>query len=202
VKKILTVVFLSLAVVAVADVTYTFSGQSGTFDGTTNQVQVLLTDGGIDFLMTVSSLGGNLKALTGDFGIDGLSGTNDQLDGTDEILTISFNKAVNFISMDLAGIGSNADDGASLKVGTASVVLLHTGSPSSAVFNGTSDIYTPASPVRVDIGESIILTGSAATSAYELEAISLQVIPEPATMSLIGLAGLFAMLARRIRLRT
>jgi len=201
-KKLLTVIFLGVLTSAVADITYTFSGQSGTFDGSTNQVQVLLTDEEIDFVMTVSSLGGNLKALSGDFGIDGTSGTNDQLDGTDEVITLSFNKAIDFISMDLAGIGSDSTDGASLQVGPTSAATLHTGSPSFALFNGTQDIYTPASPIRVNVGQSIVLTGSATTSAYELEAFTLKAIPEPATMSLIGIAGLLALVARRIKLRS
>lgn len=200
-KKLLTVIFLGIVTNVGADVIYTFSGQSGTFNGTTNQVQLLLTDGQIDFVMTVSSLGGNLKALSGDFGIDGVSGTNDRLDGINEVITLSFNKAMDFISMDLAGVGSDSADGASLQVGSAPAVTLYTGSPSLALFNGSQDIYTPASPIRVNVGQSIVLTGSAATSAYELEKLTVHAVPEPATMSLIGLAGLLTLVSRRIKER-
>jgi len=193
-KIIIAVLLVGVVAIASENVTYTFSGQSSTFDGSTNWVQVPLNAGGVDFMMTVSSAGGNLKALTDDFGIAGVSGTNDQLDGTDEIITLSFSKAINVVSIDLSGIGSESSDGANLTVGNESVVSLFTGSPS---FNGTFDSYTPEPPIQVDIGDSIVLTGSAVSSIYELESITVSVVPEPAALSMLGLGGLLILFVRR-----
>lgn len=198
-KNILMGLLIAFAAVAGADVTYTFSGQTSTFDGTTNWVQVLLNDDGTDLTMTVAAQGGTLKALSNDFGIEGVSGTNDQLDGTDEIITLTFSKAVDFISIDLAGVGGDTADGATLTVGSQLVGNLYTDHPPSPVFNGTTDVYTPIVPIRLNVGDSIVLTGASATSVYELEGITVSVIPEPMAVSLMGIGGMLVLVARRLR---
>ncbi|MEM1221999.1 MAG: PEP-CTERM sorting domain-containing protein [Verrucomicrobiota bacterium] len=176
-----------ITTVAQADVTYDFTGQGGVFDGLTT-VDVIVTDIA-STTMTVTAAGGTLNSNSGDFGVDGTEPgeTNDFIDGLVESITLTFSTVVTFNFIDLGGVEADISDGANLTI-AGSTLDLFTG---VSGFNGTSDVYTPGSPVTLSIGESIILTGSSSTSDFDLEAINLSIVPEPSSFALIG--GLLAL---------
>jgi len=183
---------MCIAAIASAEITYDFTGKGGTFDGT-NAVDIALTDSSINFTMTVLGSGGDLNSNSGDLGVG-----DDQIDGTAESISISFDVDIDFAWIEFGGVGSDTTDGVTLTVGSQSPVELYTG---VSDFNGSSDTYTPSSVIRVTSEESILITGSSATSSFDLEKMTFAAVPEPATMSLIGLAGLLTIATRRFRLR-
>lgn len=171
-----------------SEIMYDYQNQGFIFDGT-NRINVALSDSGINFVMTVVSTGGELNSNIGGIGVG-----DDQLDGSSEAITISFNTAIDFISIDLGAVGTSVSDGAQLTIGAQLPRNLYTG---VSGFNGTSKVYTPASAIRLGAGETIVLTGSSATSSFDLERITVIAVPEPATGGLLGLGGLMAWLVRR-----
>lgn len=187
-KVYITLLMICAARFACAEITYDYTGQGAVFDGT-NRVQLLLNDSGTAITMTVSSSGGDLNSNAGNFGI-----VDDLIDGTAEILTISFDKAVDFISIDLGGVGADAADGANLTIGTQSAIDLYTGVTG---FSGSTDVYTPGTPVRVNAGDAILLTGSSLTSSFDLEQMTFAAVPEPATLAMFGIGGLISWIIRR-----
>ncbi|MEX2606300.1 MAG: PEP-CTERM sorting domain-containing protein [Kiritimatiellia bacterium] len=175
-----------------ADLTYSFLDKGSIFDGKSFET-VLLTDldNGLTTNMTVTGIGDDLNSNAGGFGIG-----DDQIDGTSEIIELVFDQDIDFLLIDFGGVGSDINDGASLTLGSNSPLNLFTG---VSGFNGTSDVYTPPSPVRINSGEKIVITGSSATSSFDLENISITVIPEPSSIMLVGLTALaaFGIIRRR-----
>ena len=171
-----------------------------TFDPTENAaydglsiIQENLTDLDNGFLteITLTAGGGTFNSNVGDFGIG-----DDEINGTSESITITFSTDIFFNYIDLGGVGSSdGTDSASFTIG-GSTTILQTGATD---FDGGSDIYTPSSPIFLAQGDSILLTGSTATSSYDLEAINVTVTPEPNAYALLsGICALaFVMLRRR-----
>ena len=190
-KKLFIGVVVLMGWMAHADLIYDFTLKGGTFDGQTSVI-IPLTDGAISFNMTVSGSGGNLNSNSGDFGIG-----DDQIDGTSESITLTFSTPIDFKVIEFGAVGADILDGVNLTV-AGSATNLYT---DVSGFAGGSDIYTPASPMRVNLGQSIVITGSAASSSFDLENITLEAVPEPATMLLIGIGGLLALMTRRIKKR-
>lgn len=172
-----------------SEIVYDYQNQGVVFDGT-NRVNVALSDSGINFVMTVSSTGGELNSNIGGIGVG-----DDQLDGNSEAITISFSTAIDFVSIDFGAVGTTISDGVRLTIGTQLPRNLYSG---ISGFNGTSKVYTPASAIRLAAGEPIVLTGSSATSSFDLERITVIAVPEPATAGLLGLGSLMAWLVRRV----
>lgn len=178
--------FSALALSANAAVTYSFEGQGATFDGLTS-ASVALVDGSTSFNMLVSSLGGNLNSNASGLGVGDAN-----VDGTAESISISFNTDVFFNFIDLGGVGGDLADGANFTIGGSSIDLF-TGEPD---FNGSTDVYTPTSPISLSAGDSIVLTGSSTTSIFDLDGINVTAVPEPST-ALLGAIGVLALLRRR-----
>lgn len=63
--------------------------------------------------------------------------------------------------------------------------------------NKTTDIYEFSSPLEISADTDITLQATA--GIIGIEAITLTVVPEPATLSMIGLGGMLALLVRRTR---
>ena len=178
-----------------AATTYDFTGKGDLFDGHTS-VPILLTDGDNSTTMTVTGTGGNLNSNSGDFGIDGSEGgeVNDFIDGTTESVTLSFDQEIEFISIEFGSVGADLSDGVNLTIG-GTILDLFT---DVTDFDGTSDAYTPATAIALTKGSSIIITGSAGTSSFDLENIQIGVVPEPATDALLaGITGLAMVLLSR-----
>ncbi|MBC8207188.1 MAG: PEP-CTERM sorting domain-containing protein [Kiritimatiellales bacterium] len=188
-KKLFIGVVVLMGGMAYADLLYDFTDKGGTFDGQTSVV-IPLTDGAISFNMTVSGSGGNLNSNLGNFGIG-----DDQIDGTSESITLTFSKPIDFKAIEFGSMVGGISDGANLTV-AGSAIDLYTG---VSGFDGTPDIYTPASPIRVNVGQSIVITGSSETSSFDLENMTFEAVPEPATMSLVGIGGLLALIVRRTK---
>ena len=190
-KKIFIGVVVLMGWMAHADLLYDFTDKGGTFDGETSVV-IPLTDGAISVNMTVSGSGGDLNSNADALGIG-----NDQIDGTSESITLTFSKPIDFKLIEFGAVGADILDGANLAV-AGSAIDLYTG---VSGFDGTPDIYTPALPIRVNVGQSIVITGSAASSSFDLENMTFEAVPEPATLSLLGIGGLMAMITRRVKKR-
>lgn len=187
----LAVIFIwSLGISANAAVTYSFISKASTFDDLTT-ANVSLMDGSTSFVMTVSSVGGNLNSNSTGLGVGDAN-----IDGTSESITISFNIDVEFNLIDLGGTGSAIDgvlDGASFTI-NSDTINLYTGQPN---YNGTTGVYTPTSPIALDAGNTIVLTGSSIDAIFDLDGINITAIPEPSTALLGGIG--FLMLLRRRR---
>jgi len=178
-----------------AAISYDFTGNND-FDGETVLTFPLVdTDNGNSTTMTLTAGGGTFNSNAGDFGIDSGTGTNDFIDGTSESITITFATDILFNFIDLGGVGSDSSDGANLTIDATSIDLF-TG---VSDFNGTQDIYTPASPISLTAGNAIVLTGSSSTSDFDLEVLNFTVVPEPNTFAL--LAGFFALASVMYRRR-
>jgi hypothetical protein len=195
-QTLLTAAALScFAYSASAAVTFNPTGTSA-FDGESS-ITVLLSDLDTGFTanITLTAGGGTFNSNVGDFGIDGVSGANDEIDGTVESITITFSENIEFNFIDLGGVGSEAADGASLTV-AGSTISLFSG---VSGFNGTTDIYTAPSPITVLTGsDSIVLTGTSATSIFDMEGINITVVPEPGTYALLaGICALGYVMTRR-----
>ena len=188
---VVLLVFVGFAAApAAASLTYDFENKGATFDGQTS-VAVPVTDGSFSATMTVTGTGGNLNSNAGSIGIG-----DDQIDGTGEAVSMTFNSNIDLISIDMSGVGTNAADGARLTIGATSIDLF-TG---VSGFNGTSDTYTPASPIRVASGTSIILTGSTTTSSFGLQTSSFSIVPEPTSLGLFSLVIAAGLLRRHGKL--
>ena len=153
------------------------------YDGE-NPLNISFTDGVNSAIATLIPTGGSFNSNAGDFGIG-----NDQIDGTSEIVTITFDKAIEFNFIDFGGVGGTISDGAKLTIAGVSTDLF-TGVTG---FSGSSDTYTPSSPIEIAIGQSIGVTGSSATSSFDIQTINVSIVPEPNTYALI--AGMFALVS-------
>jgi len=149
-----------------------------------NPLNIAFTDGVNSAIATLIPTGGSFNSNTDDFGIG-----DDQIDGTSEIVTITFDKAIEFNFIDFGGVGSTISDGAKLTIAGVSTDLF-TGVTG---FSGSSDKYTPSSPIEIAIGQSISVTGSSATSSFDIQTINVSIVPEPNTYALI--AGVFALVS-------
>lgn len=149
-----------------------------------NPLNIAFTDGLNSATATLIPTGGSFNSNAGDFGIG-----NDQIDGTSEIVTITFDKAIEFNFIDFGGVGGTISDGAKLTIAGVSTDLF-TGVTG---FSGSSDTYTPSSPIEIAIGQSIGVTGSSATSSFDIQTINVSIVPEPNTYALI--AGMFALVS-------
>jgi len=175
------------------------TGQSD-YDGE-SELLIPLNDSetGDDISIYLTAIGGSFNSNSGDFGIDSGSGTNDVIDGTDEAMIISFSKDIELISVDLGGVGTAAEaesQGARLTIAGTSYDL-YTGQPD---FDGTSDVFTPSSPIAISANGTIVLTGSSETSAFDLESIHFSVVPEPNSAGmLLALAAMGRVMVRNRR---
>ncbi len=153
-------------------VTYEFGGKGDIFD---NQTQVTVTipnpDDANSILMNVGAEGGTFNSNAGDFGIG-----DDLLDGTTEVILISFDRSVDITALDFGGI-TDADDAAHIQANTTPPLDLNlfTG---IADFQGTQDIYTPSTPIRLEAGQILRINGASLSASFDLESISFNVIPE------------------------
>jgi hypothetical protein len=187
-QTLFTAAALVIACIANAAFTLDFTGNSA-YDGQ-NQLNIAFTDGANSAIATLVPTGGIFNSNSSDFGIG-----DDQINATSEVVTITFDKAIEFNFIDLGGVGGNVVDAARLTVAGVSVDLF-TG---VAGFNGITDLYTPASPISLAVGQSIIVTGSSATSSFDIQTINVSVVPEPNTYALLaGFCALgFVMVRRR-----
>ena len=192
-KSIVAIVAFSafLVVPSKAAVIYSFLSKAATFDDLTT-ANVSLTDGSTQFIMTVSSVGGNLNSNASGLGVGDAN-----IDGTGESITLSFDFDVEFNFIDLGGTGTAMEaesDGASFTI-NGNTINLFTGQPN---YNGSTGVYTPSSPIALTAGNAIVLTGSSITSIFDLDGINVSAVPEPTT-ALLSALGALALLRRRRR---
>ena len=188
-KSIPLILSLSIAPLMVsAQLSYTFLDKGSVFD---LQTSVEETFGSLTITATAS--GGVFNSNRNNFGIDDTS-----IDGTSEGLSLSFSQTVEISRIDFGSIGSNIDDGVKLTT-SANPPLdlsLYTG---IVGFNGTTDTYVPATPIRLEVGETISFTGSSNTAAFEIHSFNYTVIPEMSAQSLAtGAAGLILVFMSRL----
>jgi hypothetical protein len=176
-------ILISLPSFLFGQINFEFGSQSDLFDKQTT-VAVVIPNGLENITMNVRSIGGELNSNTGDFGVG-----DDQIDGTDEIIILSFDHAISITAIDFGGI-TDANDGANLKTNSSPALDLNL-STGVVGFNGTSDIYTPQDPIILNAGETLSITGTHINAIFDLESIRFDVIPEISSQSLT--TGAFAL---------
>lgn len=170
-----------------AAVTYTFVNKSGLYDGNTSVIDSI-----VDVTSTQMTVSANTSTLNSNMDTFGINDSS--IDGLTEIITISFDKDVIINIMDFSAIGADAMDGGSVTIGLLAPVTLFTGQPN---FNGTTDTYTPATPITLLSGQSITITGSTGSSDFSLSSINLTVVPEPSSSSLLAVSALLLFKRKR-----
>ncbi|MCU0857198.1 MAG: PEP-CTERM sorting domain-containing protein [Pontiellaceae bacterium] len=139
---------------------------------------------------TFSGTGGNMNRVSNNgFGIDAPgSGDTTYLLDVNEALTVSFNQAVQITALDFR----NFDDGESIRViiGSVTNTVLW-----ANLGNKTTDsIIIPS--WDVPLGDTVRFEVGGETDAIAID--SFTVVPEPATVSMLGIGGLLALIIRRI----
>lgn len=176
--------FISLSAVLVlraqAAFTIDFTGNNA-YDGQ-DPLLISFVDNGNTASVSLVPTGGAFNSNSDDFGI-----VDDQIDGTDESITITFDTDIEFNSIDFGGVGSDIDDGVSLRIADFSINLF-TG---VVGFNGQRDEYTPTPSIALSVGESIIITGSSSSASFDLQSLTVSIIPESGAFSrLLALSAL------------
>lgn len=133
-----------------------------------------------------------LNANAGDFGVDSLfSGeVNDRFDHGETVF-MSFDKDVGITKLDF----SDFDSGETFNfiIGSVTNAVAH-----ADLSNKTSD-YIENFTWTVSAGETIRLEVDGVGDSLSLDSLDMTIIPEPATVGLLVLAGLMAGVIRRIR---
>jgi hypothetical protein len=189
--KIKAILLLSLSLLPLftnAQQNHSFLDKGSFYDGKTS---VQETIGALT--LTATATGGVFNSNKNNFGI-----VDTSIDGNTEIVTLSFSQTVEILFIDFSSVGSGIADGVKLSTSSTPALdlNLHTGVPG---FHGSTDIYTPATPIRLEAGETISFTGSSETSGFELHNFQYQVIPETSAQSLTtGAAGLTLVVMSRL----
>jgi hypothetical protein len=177
-----------------------FTGQGTTYDDKSNVLitNLLDSDTGISFQMSVVGIGGNLNSNAGDLGI------GDDIIDFGEAVRVSFNTDVLINSIDLGGVSASSynelepdldPDRGSVSFNGATADFLYT---DKVGFNGTTDVWTLSSPVSLQAGQVIEFTPDNVNADFDLERISVTAVPEPSATILLGMGGL-TLLSRRKR---
>lgn len=156
------------------------------------------TEAGVTINATATE--GDLNSLSTSFGVDGpASSATDDSDQIDNALgeSIDFefvftDLAVSIVSLDFVGVGgTDGGDAVFISINGGTALELETG---VSGFSGSSDIYTPGTPIALSSGDVLTIT---AEDVAGIEGFTLDVVPEPTSLALIGLGGL--LVARRRR---
>lgn len=187
--KYIQILIISLVPVLVsAQQSYSFLDKGNVYDKNTSVQETIGS-----LTITATATGGVFNSNKKNFGI-----VDTTIDGTAEIVTLSFSQAVEITLIDFSGIGSDLADGAKISTTTTPALSLDLFTGVTG-FSGSTDIYTPATPIRLEPGESISFTGSSDTSGFELHSIQYNVIPEMSAQSLgTGAAGLTLVILSRL----
>lgn len=171
-----------------------FEGDIGTFIDDKTAGIYSITQNNVTLEVTLAAYGtagADEFNLTGDgFGINN-SASGDDTDAFDdnEYMTLSFNHAGTFQTLELDRMtGSNGDDGS-------------LGFEGGFITNFTGSITTMAINQSFVAGQLITLSqttgGSGATWGFGLETMTIDVVPEPLSISLFSIAGVGLFLVRR-----
>ncbi len=135
--------------------------------------------------------GHTLNANKGDFGVkSGLIGEVDDRFDFGETVLMSFDQDILITKVDF----SKFDDGEVFNF----VIGTGTNSIAWADLSNQSSDYLENLSWNVSAGEIIRLDVAGITDSLSLDAIDLTVVPEPATLALIGIGGLLMLVSRRI----
>lgn len=131
--------------------------------------------------------GSDLNATTTAFGINSEGSVDhaDRFDSTfSESATFSFNKSVSIKQVDF----THFDAGESFQFGASTVVF-------SDLTDGTTDIMDFSAPIILAAHEQFTL--SAISGSIGIEAMDITAVPEPSSVTLLGLAGVVVLFRRR-----
>jgi hypothetical protein len=201
-KRILTsLLMLACALCAGADTVFFETGETtqtttgDSLDGIgTNWTAVSVVEiSGLTVSMATLLDGQTLNANKGDFGVkSGLTGEVDDRFDYGETVLMSFNKDIQITQIDF----SDFDSGETFNFIIGSV----TNSIAWADLDNQSSDYIENLTWNVFAGDIIRLEVAGVGDSLSMDSIDITVVPEPATMALIGIGGLLALIERRIRL--
>lgn len=166
-----------------------FTGNEGPFDFYQTAAQITTND--ITFTFTAVDPEDDTAVLNAAayFGVNSNDDSDTDTVEIGQYITITFSSA-KYTSIKLQVIDTGAwsgDDAGYYQIDGGSQIAL----------TGNAQVISPS----VEVLGSTLTFASTNGNGISLNGITVEAIPEPATMSLIGLAGLFVMVARRIRLR-
>jgi hypothetical protein len=186
-KKVLLIV-LAGSSCALAGVTFDLFNSAGLYsylEGSSGPLNY--TNSGL--VAVFSASGGTMHRTSSGFGIDapGSGDVTYALDSGEQLRT-SFDQAVEITNLDFRGFETG--EVFSIVIGTATNSIAW-----DDLSNKTSDSYTLSAPWTVSAGTEIRFAVSGAASV-SLDGLTVNVIPEPATMAMLGLGGLLAIVIR------
>lgn len=193
-KRILvTLLILSAAFVAGAQVTFDLFGDAALYGYLDNQAGPLsYTNSGV--VATFTGVGGDMNRTTSGFGIDALgSGDTTYLIDFGEALEIKFDQGVQITTLDFR----NFEDGESINV----IFGVTTNVIAWADLDNQSSDYIENLSWSVSSGTTVSFEVVGGTDAIALDSFTIEVVPEPATIAMFGIGGLIAFVIRRFARR-
>jgi hypothetical protein len=167
-------------------VTFDFRNNAALYAALDDQAgPVLFTIAGLTATFTASD--GTMNRTTSGFGINSVSLGIDDTDAFDvgEWITISFNKAVTITNVTVSSWNPGFDEG-QVKIGA---------SPVFTVFSTGSHVLDDTVPMGTVL--RIDSTSGTFNNGWSLDSLSVNVVPEPATVTLAVLGGLMTWMLRR-----
>lgn len=146
---------------------------------------VSFTNNGLIAVFTASD--GTMNRTTDGFGINSISLGNDDTDAFDagEWMTVTFNQSVVITNVKVSSWSAGVDEG-QIKIGGTTVYTV------TATGNHSLNNIVPAGTILC-----IESTAGNLGNGWSLDSISVDTVPEPATLLLFSMGGLLAWVARR-----
>jgi hypothetical protein len=196
-KRILAIVATGLALGIHAEIfVLDFEGSVGSFLDNKSEGVYSVSQNGITLEVTFAAYGTSgvdeFNLTAGGFGINN-SESGDDTDAFDdnEYMTLSFNRAGTFQTLELDRMTGGNGDAGSLEF-AGGVTTNFSGSFSAPMTINESFSVDQMITLRQTAG------GSGTTWGFGLEKITVDVVPEPAAIGLIGMVGVGLLFVRRI----
>lgn len=193
-------VVLCLSLSPAMAVTIDLTNPAGSGNGTAGESLDNLTSGNHSqdgLTLTATAVGGTgafLRANNTGMGVNETGdGAPTQIDQSlSQAISIVFDVDVDILSIDLGSVGGTTD-AARIQSGVFDLTIFD----GEAEWDNSADKWTPLSPLNVPAGTALILsaTGTSGTANARVNAqfIELNIVPEPASLAMLGLGGMALM---------
>ena len=205
----------NLGVVDMEDTLGSLLNDSLVADGSDGLTATASLDG-LDFIVTATSNdagGGRFFASGSIAGVDSLglgAGDGDARAAIDPFETLTFafdfdsDTTLELVSIDFFGVGGSTDS-AIVQIADGEEIELFSGVEGFEDDDDVSldDVYTPAEPISISSGDSIIFSRSSTqTGNYQLQGLTFNIgtaatVPEPSSILMLGLGSVLTLVRRR-----